>query len=348
MSKLGKLGVSLALSGVFLWVAFAKVDLGAMVARATAVPPLYVTGFFVCLVLMHLCRVYRWGTLVQPFAPVGRAALFRISGIGLMLMVLLPLRLGELARPYLLKRATGASLNSGLGAVAVERTLDGVVVGLMFFGCMAWLPSHYVFPGALRWAGALALLAFAGLLGGLFAALWANQWLHWAIRRTVGRMFPNLSARLEHLLASFVTGLQALPSRGHLGGFLAWTAAYWGLNGFGMWLLMRGFGWPLPPIAGFAVVSVVVIGIMIPAGPGFLGTFQAGILAGLAVFGIERTDAAAYGLVVYPLTLLVVVGLGLPFLLAGHLRQVREVLTQSRDAAAERGQMPPGNQAGAE
>jgi len=65
-------------------------------------------------------------------------------------------------------------------------------------------------------------------------------------------------------------------------------------------------------------MCVVILGIMVPAGPGFLGTYQASIALGLSIFGMNTTEAAAFGLVMYPLTVLVVVAFGLPFLLGSQ------------------------------
>jgi hypothetical protein len=95
---------------------------------------------------------------------------------------------------------------------------------------------------------------------------------------------------------------------------------------------MRAFGWDLPVLAGFTLVCVLVIGIMIPAGPGNLGTFQGALLAGLAVFGVGPTDAAAYGVVVYPITLVVMLAFGLPYLIGGRTR-VAEIVRVSGSQA---------------
>ena len=53
------------------------------------------------------------------------------------LMMFMPLRLGELARPYLMRRKLGVALSSGLGAAALERTLDGLCVALLSRHCIA-------------------------------------------------------------------------------------------------------------------------------------------------------------------------------------------------------------------
>ena len=99
----------------------------------------------------------------------------------------------------------------------------------------------------------------------------------------------------------------------------------------GLYWLMCAFDWSLPVVAAFVLVCVLVIGIMVPAGPGFLGTYQAAIVTGLAVFGVNSNDALAYSLVAYPINLLVVVAFGLPYLFGRGGLHVGEMVNAEED-----------------
>jgi uncharacterized protein (TIRG00374 family) len=125
--------------------------------------------------------------------------------------------------------------------------------------------------------------------------------------------------KITDLLDAFVLGLQALPNARSFMIFLTWTTLTWFFDGLAFYFAMRAFGWDLPVTAGYTVLCVLIVGIMIPAGPGHLGTFQAALLAGLAIFGVSSTDAAAYGFVTYPLLLIVIVAFGLPPLFFGKV-----------------------------
>src|SRR5690606_1856733 len=111
-----KLVLSLGSSGLFLWLAFRNVDITLAWQQMSQVRPGYVLGYLGCMVLIQLVRIYRWELLIRPFAVLSSKASFRISALGLMLILVLPLRLGELARPYLVKQETGAPMSSSLGA----------------------------------------------------------------------------------------------------------------------------------------------------------------------------------------------------------------------------------------
>jgi len=324
MKQAIRLVVSLGLSALFLWIAFRNVDFGAALGHVGRVNLTMVGLYLLALIFIQWARAERWRVLVAPLASLSRAAAFRMSNLGGMLVLVLPLRLGEFSRPYLLKKEAGARMTAGMGAVVAERAIDGLLVTLAFFLSTFLSGDDQRVPAGLRWAAVLALLFFSGAMAVVIGALLWHDTAVGLLRRVLSRVSDKLATRLTTMLDAFVDGLRSLPSLRAVAAVVLWTAAYWAANGLGFWFVMRGFGWPLPVTAGFTLVSIIVIAIMIPAGPGFLGTFQGGILAGLAVYGIGANEAAAYGLVVYPLSVLVTVAFGLPYLFtrAGQLSEI--------------------------
>ena len=329
-----RLILSLLLSAGFLWAAFHAVDFKQVWHAMHAIRPGYVAAYVITLMVVQVARAWRWDVLVQPFAQLPWRQVWRISNVGNMLIMILPLRLGELGRPYLMKKA-GARFTSTVGAVAVERILDGLLVTLLFFATTRLLPAQYVVPDMLRYGALVALGIFASATVVVVAALATHGLVPRVLRKLGKPVAPALTEKVIGMVDSFVHGLRALPNAKAVLSLVGWTVGYWFANALGMYWLMLAFNWDLPLMAGFTVVCVLVIGIMIPAGPGFLGTYQAAIVTALAVFGVAQSDALAYSLVAYILNLAVVVGCGLPYLFgSGGLRvgdMVRE--SESEDSA---------------
>jgi uncharacterized protein (TIRG00374 family) len=324
-----RLLLSLACSALFLWLAFRHVDLSQVAQTLRHVSLGYVALYVVALMLIQVCRSLRWEVLVRPFAPLSQRTAFKVSNVGNMLIMLLPLRLGELSRPYLMKKISQASFTSTMGAVAVERIVDGLLVTLLFFMTTWFLGPEHVVPSSLRIGAFLALGVFGGATVGVVLALVSHTLATRLLRRLLEPLSAGLCNKVVALLDAFVAGLRALPNLRAVLALVFWTLAYWAANGLGLWSLMLGFGWSLPPSAGFTLVCVLVIFIMMPAGPGFLGTYQSAINTGLAIFGVGQSEAAAYGVVAYPLNLLVVVGFGLPYLLGRRGLHVGEMVRES-------------------
>ncbi len=331
MKNAVRLLVSLALSGFFLWLAFRKVDMHAVMGALRRVHVGYIALYVVALVAVQVFRAIRWDVLVRPFARLTPRAVWRISNVGNMLIMLLPLRLGELARPYLMKKQVGASFTSTMGAVTVERVIDGLLVTLLFFATTSVLPAQYHISGLLRSGAFAALALFAGATIVVATALLTHGQVHKLIRKFTGGLAPQLVDKMLGILDAFINGLRSLPNAQAIALVIVWTLAYWAANALGLYWLMCAFDWSLPVVAAFVLVCVLVIGIMVPAGPGFLGTYQAAIVAGLAVFGVNNNDAVAYSMVAYPINLLVVVAFGLPYLFGRGGLHVGEMVESSQD-----------------
>jgi len=325
-----RLAISSALSVLFLWFAFRNVDLAAAWRSLTEVHLGYIALYCACLLLIQACRVLRFDVLIRPFARVSFSSLVRIGNVGLMLIYALPLRLGEFARPYLLKRESGAPLSAGLGASAVERTVDGLLVTLLFFLTTSLLPSRYAVGPELRLLGFVSLGIFGTATAVIVAALVSGPAMSRLLHRLGDPIGRRATARAVGMLEAFITGLRSLPDARAVLVLSAYTVAYWAANGLGYYFVMLAFGWDLPAISGFVLVSIIVLGIMIPAGLGHLGTFQAALGLGLALFGFDDTAAQAYGFVIYPLNAVVILGFGLPYLFSRNLG-VRGILRASAE-----------------
>jgi uncharacterized protein (TIRG00374 family) len=325
MKKLLKLLASCAASAFFLWWAFHRVELARVLDILRTVSISAIGLYVVSLAFIQVVRGFRWRTLIRPFASVTFRSAFRVSNVGSMLVMVLPLRLGELARPLMMKRELRVSMSASIGAVMVERVVDGLTVTLLFFLTTLANPSV---PAGVRAAayGSLALFLGAGLF--LVLTLVARPLAVRTVQRLVSPFSPKLSQRMTGMADAFADGVKALPDWRAMLAVLAWTLAYWFASGVGFFCVGRGFGWQLPLSAGFTIASVLVIAIMIPAGPGFLGTFQGGIVAALAIYNIGINQATAYGLIVYPINALISIGFGLPHLFATHTR-IGEMLQPS-------------------
>ncbi len=99
-------------------------------------------------------------------APLGVSLPFRrlllISSVGFMAILALPVRLGEFVRPYFVTRERHVRMSAMLGAVAVERIVDGLLISILFFG--SYLASAGdLFTRELRVAAWLSLVGFVGL-----------------------------------------------------------------------------------------------------------------------------------------------------------------------------------------
>jgi uncharacterized membrane protein YbhN (UPF0104 family) len=125
------------------------------------------------------------------------------------------------------------------------------------------------------------------------------------------------------MLDAFIHGLRLVPSRRKLALFFGMTVAYWALNAWGMSLLARGFGFHLGVAQSVTLLGVLVVGVMIPAGPGMVGTFQGAIVLGLSLFAapeVVSTHGTAYANVLWAVQVAQQTVIGFVFLFSRHIQ----------------------------
>jgi glycosyltransferase 2 family protein len=307
--------VAIGLSIFLLFLAFRSVDFDATFSAVKQVNLFYVwlSGFSI--IFAQIVRTYRLNVLVSPFAELSTIGLFRVANLGSALILLLPFRLGEFAKPYLIKKEANVSMAAGFGASAVERLIDGLAAVLLYVIVSANLPVDYAINSFLKYSAIVAGSIFGTATIILTLGLLYHEQTIRLIKHLKTPFSPKLNDLCVNLVTEFISGLKSLPNLGSLLKLLVMTLLYFILNAFSFYAVMLAFGWDLPIVSSFLLMCVVFLGIMIPAGPGFLGTYQAALTLGLSIFEIGPSEAAAFGFVIYPLSVFIIVALGLPFLI---------------------------------
>lgn len=316
----------LLVSGGALWLTLRGKDLAAIWAAMRAGDYRHLVPYGVLLLAIHLVRTVRWGLLLRPVTALPFARLNAVAAVGFMALVLLPFRLGELARPMLVADGKRLRTSAALSSVVVERAADGLFTGLLMVVALLTLPEGTPGVRVLRAGGLVVTGAFAGVLAFL-AFAYRNRERAVALARAVLRpLSARLAERAGGMLDAFIHGLRVLPGARSVALFFALTAVYWALVASSMALLAAGFGISLGPAQACTLVGVLVVGIMIPAGPGNIGTFQGAIVLGLSLFlpaDVVGTRGMAYANVLWAAQIVQLTALGLPYLFSQHIQPAR-------------------------
>ena len=354
MSRRASVGIALRfaagglVSAFFIWLSLRDKDLGAMWQAFERAHYGYLVPYVVILLTIHVLRTVRWGILLEPVAKVPFWRLNRAAAVGFMALMVLPFRLGELVRPYLVSergpagtRCDGIRMSAATASVVMERVADGITTAAMLLATMILTVPDDGSPHLSRvriWAWVF-LGVFACALAVLLMFFWQRERAVAVIRGVLRPLSPHLADRVSALLESFLSGLRLAPHRGKLALFVLTTVAYWGINGVGMLLVAKAFGLHLGLLQMYTVLGMLVIGVMIPAGPGMVGTFQFFALLGLSLF-VSRTEIASAGAAWANLLWAAQFGqqvlLGLVFLLAGNLSFKRLVVAGEESLEAPR------------
>lgn len=320
-SKRKNVIASLIFGALFLWLAFRGIDLNALGEALKGADYVYILPAIILMLAQTAQRTLRLNYVISPTHKVGFASGFSINAVGFMAINLFPARLGEFVRPYLLSEREGVPMAVGLAGVLVVRLFDFLSMVAILFIVAIFIPlpvdsieffgtSYPVLELGRRMAMFLAGPVVAFVVG---LIIFERQVM--ALARLFVRPLPEgLGHKLLEMVQTFINAIHQIRSP-KVGASLALqTAAIWALTPLGQLLVLMAFGIPLGYGAALAILAATLVGLLIPAPPGFAGTYEAFTMAGLALFSVKGETALAYALVVHGIQFFSTVGLGLVFL----------------------------------
>lgn len=277
------------IGGFFLWLAARDLpfdQIGGYLEQADMAHLGLWAGVFVLIyAICHWARIFRWSYLVRPLSDdVDSMTVHRVCTVGFTAIILLPLRLGELVRPYLLARRTELPMSSVLATAVVERVLDGLIMTGLLFVTLAFYSGERA-TGFATTTGLIAAAIFVPALLVCLLAFWRKEWTINLLRRIGNPISKGLTEKATGMLDEFIEGFRGLLAADELGRYLFVTALYWFTNILSMWVLAKmGFGLDVSLWEVATVLPILVIGIMIPAGPGLAGNFEYFMKEGMELF----------------------------------------------------------------
>lgn len=308
--------LSLIVGTVCVVYAIHGMDGHAVLHALKSLGPLAVLSYLATLVITHLFRTLRWEYLLRA---LGTSLPFRrllpISSAGFMAILALPVRLGEFVRPYLVARERHVRMSTMVGAVAVERIVDGLLISILFFG--AYLASAGdLFTRELRAAAWLSLGGFVALtLFLVLAQIWTDRTIALTLRLTlVTWLAPARAQQAGDKLRALISGFRALADRRNFSLFLVQSVVYWSSNGLGMWILARQMNLPISLGAAFAIMAFTGVILTLPNSPGLVGQFHAAIKLGLTAYlpaTVVNSNGMAYAIVLHGIQTLWYITVGL-------------------------------------
>jgi len=255
-------------------------------------------------------RAERWYELLRyNGASPRRADAYALLAVAYAGNNVLPARAGDALRVLLLTPRAQTDARTIIGTIVAERVLDVVVLVGLFVALAYTVLGGVDLPSA----GGLAV---AAVLAGALLALAATATYVLHRRRRLGRVLAFLAPMAE----------ATRRLRGNHGReLLAWTLLVWTLEWAAWWLTAEAAGLGLGMLDAGYVLGLASMFLLVPSGPGFVGTFDAAVVLGVGALGGTGAQALSYVLllrfvVTVPITL---VGLVVLAVRHGGLERIR-------------------------
>jgi uncharacterized protein (TIRG00374 family) len=247
-------------------------------------------------------RGFRWRyVLSRVGTQVGYRDATEILFISWFVNCVVPAKLGDLYRAYLLRGNAGASVSRTVGTIFIERIADILVI----FG-LALAAGFWSFRGRSR--PEVDLIFFFGFLVAIGLVAFVIGLRVWGDR--LGRFLPERFAELWQRFHEGSTGAVAFSALPVIG---ATTVAIWLLEGARLYLVIQALALPDVGLGISASVFVALVAALLtamPLTPAGVGFVEAGIAGALLIYGVQEDPAAAVALTDRGISILTVIVLG--------------------------------------
>lgn len=247
-------------------------------------------------------RSLRWTLILRRVGtPVGYGAATEILFLSWFVNCIVPAKLGDLYRAYLLRGNFGASISRTVGTIFIERVTDIIVIFALALAAGFWS-----FRG--RNTPTVDALFLAGFVVAVILVL-----LVFALRYLGQHVTRFLPARLGEFYERFHEGSTGALTPRVLLPVGAITAAVWLLEGVRVYFVIHALslsGMQLGITSSIFVALAAALLTAIPLTPAGIGFVQAGIVGALVLYSVPTEAGTAVALTDFVLSTLSVIVIG--------------------------------------
>jgi uncharacterized membrane protein YbhN (UPF0104 family) len=279
-------------SAVFLLLALKDVpldDVAQALARANYV---WVLLAVVVSVAQSWLRATRWILLYYPLQKgLHQTQMFGIMVISQMLNIVVPWRVGELARIYLAGEIEKRSKTQTLATLGVEKIFDTEMLVLI----LVTMPFFVTLPNWLEQPREGLIVLMLALFGAAFALLVFRA----PLLRLLARVRLPRGRSLDSYAQVALLGLDL---------FKRWdvhlllqveSVVIWSSGALINYFIFLALNLSLPPVSAFLLLAVLQVGGLVPSSPGKVGVFQLLCILTLALFSVDKSIGLTYGILLY-------------------------------------------------
>jgi len=307
------LGVLISVIG--LYYAFRQINFWELWISIKNVNFILVILAIVILLLSNVIRAWRWQILVKPIKDVSFEPAFSSIMIGYFGNSVLPFRMGEFLRAFVVADKTSLTASTAFGTIVIERILDFIGLSTVILLIMTVYPLASVGGSIIIGVIGLSLTAFIFifLFGGFKSSLLVKIEKSSLLR-------IGLLHKILLFIKNFLDGATTIRATNKLGIILLYTLIIWIMYYCSTYLATIAIGIELEWF-GFGVLLIsTTLAISIPAAPGYIGTYHAAAVYILTnLFDVGRSNAQAAAIILHAVGTIPIVIIGAGYFLNSSL-----------------------------
>jgi len=298
-----KFFIGSSISLFLLWVVFHQVRFSLLWQTLSRAHYVYLVPVLAILYGNMALRAARWDFLLRPVKRVSFSTLIGSLFIGFMANNLLPARMGDVLRGYIMGKVEGISKTSSFATIVVEKLFDAITVLsflMVLFVTVKNMQTYPSFKKALKVGGYVSFGIFAVTLSVLFFIKnYFEQFcrvIAWALA-PFSKLALGWSERGVQHLHSFREGLLSAERWDYLSAAFLFSFLTWGTYALAIHITCLTFRVTLPLSASFLAMVAICLGTVIPFTPGYIGTYHAAVTYSLLLYRVPLEKAVGISLV---------------------------------------------------
>jgi uncharacterized protein (TIRG00374 family) len=292
---------------IFLYITFKDVSWKELLEGVREIKLIYLLPCAALMVLIQFVRAIRFGLILSPFYRLSVKDLWDILNLWAAASMIMPARLGEFVRPYLV-RQSGGSFSSAFGGVLVERFFDLSSL-LLLLAIILW-KTPKVPPVYTLFGHALLIVLALGYATVLLVLAWREK-VQVAVTFILSWLPPKVGTFLGTIFQKLLDGFGIMASFKQALIIFAYSLTIWVLFSTMTYLFLLAFSIKSPFLVAVTTQVFICFGVALPSAPGFIGTFHAAVRYALTLFGVQAVSAVSLATVYHLFTLVMCLLLGL-------------------------------------
>ena len=323
MTKILNISILIAVSICGLYFAFYNIDFGILYNRLLKVD---LIRFLLSVAILMLACIFRSKRLQYIVSPIDDRItlhhLFSSTMIGYFGNGILFFRLGEVLKAYSISQGNKITASESFGVIMLERMIDALTVLILLLISLIWLPTQNSTIN--YWTTAFTIITILFTL--TIVALGRINWEKFIV--SFSFVDERIRITLSRIVKNIFDGINSIKNTNNVKGILFSTIFMWICYYFMTLWLLESCQIYLMPSGSFVMLVMGAIIIAVPALPGGLGTYEAGITYTLMlIYFLTKDQALTYAIVSHASNYIPFLGVGsIYFIISGiRLSDIKKV-----------------------
>tara|TARA_B100001559_G_scaffold68980_1_gene56178 strand:+ start:1793 stop:2779 length:987 start_codon:yes stop_codon:yes gene_type:complete len=286
-------GICISIAG--LYYAFKGIDFIQLWKIINQLDLFYGALSLTILVSSNIVRALRWQILVYPIERFTLKSAFSSIMIGYFGNSVLPFRMGELLRAYVLAEKSSLNVPTAFGTIVTERILDFVGLSLLILLTILVYPADWISQKLIITVVVLSLAAFVFV----FCFKEIKEFFLFDLKKIRFFHKPVLLKIIE-IFERLINGAVAIRSTNNVMLIFFYTILIWLMYAFSTYYALLSTGIFIKWYEVCVLMISTTLAISVPAAPAYVGTYHATVVYVLTTFFlINQLEAQASAIIIH-------------------------------------------------